>query len=122
MEQHRLRGLADLRRATLILTQSEPQAWPDWLRTHGVKRLATGSTLAFEQLYFALQAALDSLGVALVPAAIVASEVEGGRLRALSTPQGPVSPAYALLWPKISPLREPIHTLSAWLKSAAEGQ
>lgn len=121
-KQHGLRSPADLARATLIVTRSEPQAWPDWLRQHQVADLTQAATLTFEQLYFALQAALDSLGVALAPAAVVASEIRLGRLAALAQPEGPVSPAYALLWPRASPRREAIATLGAWLKaSAAEG-
>jgi LysR family glycine cleavage system transcriptional activator len=116
----RLRGPGDLARATLIVTRSEPQAWPEWLRAHGVKRANESPTLAFEQLYFALQAALDSLGVALAPAAIVAGEIRAGRLRALSEPEGAVSPAYALLWPKVSPHAAAIRILGDWLKGVAE--
>jgi LysR family glycine cleavage system transcriptional activator len=118
-EQQRLREPADLRRATLILTRSEPQAWPEWLRTNGVERSASAPTIAFEQLYFALQAALDSLGVALAPASLVQGEIQRGRLRALAQPEGPISPAYALLSPKVSVHREPIRVFGEWLKSAA---
>jgi LysR family glycine cleavage system transcriptional activator len=119
-KQHRLRSPADLAQATLIVTRSEPQAWPEWLRAHAVQRREDGPTLAFEQLYFALQAALDSLGVALAPAAIVAGEIRNGRLRALSQPEGSVSPAYALLSPKVSPHGEAIRTLGDWLKAVAQ--
>jgi LysR family transcriptional regulator, glycine cleavage system transcriptional activator len=118
-KQHRLRTAADLVRATLIVTRSEPQAWPAWLKVHKVSRPAEAPTLTFEQLYFAIQAALDSLGVALAPAALVAGEVRRGRLRALSQVEGPVAPAYALLSPRISPHREVIRTLGEWLKDAA---
>ncbi|HEX2545229.1 MAG TPA: LysR substrate-binding domain-containing protein [Ramlibacter sp.] len=121
-KQHRLRGPADLSRATLVVTRSEPQAWPEWLAVHKVQRTADGPTLTFEQLYFALQAALDSLGVALAPAALVAAEIRRGRLRALSPAEGPVSPSYALLSPRISPHRQSIRTLGEWLKAAAQGE
>jgi LysR family transcriptional regulator, glycine cleavage system transcriptional activator len=118
-KQHRLRTAADLVRATLIVTRSEPQAWPEWLKVHKVQRSAEAPTLTFEQLYFAIQAALDSLGVALAPAALVAGEIRRGRLRALSQVEGPVAPAYALLSPRVSPHREAIRTLGEWLKDAA---
>jgi LysR family transcriptional regulator, glycine cleavage system transcriptional activator len=118
-KQHRLRSAADLVRATLIVTRSEPQAWPEWLKVHKVSRSEEAPTLTFEQLYFAIQAALDSLGVALAPAALVAGEVRRGRLRAMSQVEGPVAPAYALLSPRVSPHREVIRTLGEWLKDAA---
>lgn len=118
-KQHRLRTPADLARATLIVTRVEPQAWPEWLLAHKVARPAESPTVAFEQLYFALQAALDSLGVALAPVALVAAEVRAGRLHALTQPQGPVSPSYALLSPRISLHEGAIRTLGDWLKRAS---
>lgn len=121
-KQHRLRTPADLARATLVTTRSEPQAWPEWLRAHRVERASDASVLTFEQLYFALQAALDSLGVALAPMAIVAGEIRRGRLCPLAEPDGLGSPAYALLSPRISPHREAIRTLGAWLKVASPVQ
>ena len=82
-EQHQLRSTADLDRPTLIVTRSEPSAWAEWLLRHRVVRGDVVATLVFEQLYFFLQAALDSLGIALVPVALVAAEIQAGRLRAL---------------------------------------
>jgi LysR family glycine cleavage system transcriptional activator len=119
-KQHRLRAPEDLGRATLIETRSEPQAWPDWLRRHKVPGGEASARLEFEQLYFALQAALDSLGVSLAPAALVAGEIARGRLRALAQPQGPVTPAYALLAPRVSTRKNEIETLGAWLKDAGQ--
>lgn len=117
--EQRLRSVSDLARATLVMTRSEPLAWDDWLRLHHVRREPLATMLEFEQLYFAVQAALDSLGVALVPAALVAAEVSRGRLHALSQPEGRMLPTYALLSPRVSAKREAIHTLGEWLKSAA---
>jgi LysR family glycine cleavage system transcriptional activator len=117
-KQHRLRSTADLADATLVVTRSEPQAWAGWLRRHKLRREPAAAVLTFDQLYFAIQAALDSLGVALAPAALVAPEIRSGRLCALAQAQGPVSPAYALLSPRSSPKAQAIRTLGAWLKSA----
>jgi LysR family glycine cleavage system transcriptional activator len=100
------------------VTRSEPQAWADWLRRHKLRREPAAAVLTFDQLYFAIQAALDSLGVALAPAALVAPEIRSGRLCALAQAQGAVSPAYALLSPRSSPKAQAIRTLGAWLKSA----
>jgi LysR family glycine cleavage system transcriptional activator len=119
-KENRLRAPADLARGTLILTRSEPQAWPQWLKRHAVTRAPGAPTLDFEQLYFSLQAALDSLGVALAPAALMQGEIRGGRLRALAAPDGPLTLSYALLSPRVSTRREPIRTLGDWLKQAAQ--
>lgn len=116
-KQFHLRGPADLARATLVYTRSEPQAWNTWLRRHAVP--GSENVLTFDQLYFALQAALDSLGVALAPAELVANEIQRGRLCALATPQGAAPIAYALLWPRASANQAAIATLGQWLRAAA---
>jgi LysR family glycine cleavage system transcriptional activator len=117
-KQQRLRSTSDLARATLIFTRSEPEAWSRWLKQRGVSVEAGAPTLTFEQLYFALQGALDSLGVALAPASLVADEITRGRLVSLAEPQGPLSPSYALIWPRVTTKREAIETLAEWLKAA----
>lgn len=118
-KQHPLRSPADLERATLVITRSEPHTWTEWLRLHRIERAEAAATLTFEQLYFALQAALDSLGVALAPVALVEAEIAAGRLKALAGPEGQSGPWYALLSPRVSPRREAIATLSGWLREAA---
>jgi LysR family glycine cleavage system transcriptional activator len=120
-KQHRLRSPADLQRATLVITRSEPHTWDEWLRLHKVPRPEAAPTLTFEQLYFALQAALDSLGVALAPVALVEAEIRAGRLKALAGPEGQSGPWYALLSPRVSPKREAIDLLGGWLKAAGAG-
>lgn len=117
-ETHKLRGPADLARATLVVSRSEPSAWSDWLRASKVRRAADAPVLTFEQLYFAIQAALDSLGVALAPAALVADEIRRGRLRALAKPHGPAARSYALLSPRVSARRAAIAALGDWLKAS----
>ncbi|RYZ05411.1 MAG: LysR family transcriptional regulator [Comamonadaceae bacterium] len=118
--RHRLRRAADLGRATLITTRSEPGAWSAWLRSAALGPDTGTGVVEFEQLYFALQAALDGLGVALAPAALVAAEVQRGRLCLLSQPQGPVTPSYALLWPRAGSSGETIRLLADWLLQAQE--
>jgi LysR family transcriptional regulator, glycine cleavage system transcriptional activator len=77
-------------------------------------------TLTFDHLYFALQAALDSLGVALAPLALVSGEIRRGRLKALAPPRGTMSPVYALLSPRATPKRDAIDLLAEWLVAAAD--
>lgn len=77
------RGLAtpaDLAHHALIGYATEPYAWADWLAAGGVPGLQPASTLAFEQMYFALQAAAEGLGVVLVPLFLVADDIIARRL------------------------------------------
>ena len=115
-KRQRLHSPSDLARATFIVTRSEPDAWPAWLKRNNL-RTGEAQTLEFEQMYFAVQAALDSLGVALVPAALVAGEIEAGRLCMLAPPEGGCAPAYALVWPRASGRASSASMLGEWLEA-----
>lgn len=54
--------------------------WESWLEMAGLPGLLPAGELRFEHLQFTLQAALDGLGVALGPSALVAQDVAAGRL------------------------------------------
>ncbi|MES2186594.1 MAG: transcriptional regulator GcvA [Pseudomonadota bacterium] len=88
LEQGRLREPDDLRRHTLIGYATEPYTWPEWLSTAGVPGLQGAGTLHFEQMYFALQAAAEGLGIVLVPLFLVVDDIVSGRLCA---PFGPLA-------------------------------
>lgn len=79
-EGDRLRSPADLASQTLIGYATEPYPWADWLRRVGVPELRPAATLTFEQMYFALQAASDGLGVVLVPLFLAIDDILLGRL------------------------------------------
>lgn len=70
----------DLRGQTLIGYGTEPYAWADWLKAAGCPGLKPANTLQFEQMYFALQAASEGLGVVLVPLFLVIDDIVAGRL------------------------------------------
>lgn len=118
--QQKLRNAADVAGATLILTRSEPESWARWFRTQNLSRKQGAAQLTLDQMYLALQAALDSLGVALAPMALVENEIRRGRLCALARPRGPRSPMYALLAPRRSPKIEAIAELGRWLHSQVD--
>jgi len=68
---------------TLISYDTEPVSWQQW--REGIEHnkwsdLSHQSTLQFEQMYFALQAAIEGLGVVLVPLFLVADDIIAGRL------------------------------------------
>lgn len=80
LDDGRLKTPADLTGHTLISYDTEPLAWPDWLRLAKLPDLRAAHTLQFEQMYFALQAAAEGLGVVLVPLFLVADDILSGRL------------------------------------------
>jgi len=70
----------DLVRHTLLTYSTEPYRWQDWFReVHGGDVKPAG-TLNFEQMYFSLQAALEGLGVALIPYFMIVDDIAAGRL------------------------------------------
>ncbi|WP_398497061.1 LysR substrate-binding domain-containing protein [Variovorax sp.] len=76
----RLREPRDLAVHTLVSFATEPYAWEDWLAAAGVAGLKPGGAIRFEQMYFALQAAIDGLGLALVPLFLAFDDIIAGRL------------------------------------------
>jgi len=65
---------------TLIGYATEPYSWPEWLAAAGVPDLKPAGLLKFEQMYFALQAASEGLGVVLVPLFLAMDDMIAGNL------------------------------------------
>ena len=80
VKRHPLRKPADLSRHTLLHSAALPDVWPEWLRAAGVGGLVAAGTLTLDHFYLTLQAAVDGLGVAIGPSALVADDVADGRL------------------------------------------
>ena len=72
----------DLARHTLLHTASLPELWRDWLLMAGLGDLAPAQELTLEHFYLTIQGAIDGLGVAVGPTALVADEIAAGRLEA----------------------------------------
>ena len=75
-----LREVADLRHHTLLHTSALPRVWPDWLAVAGGQDVEPASSLTLDHFYLTIQAALDGLGVAMGPTALVTDDLETGRL------------------------------------------
>ncbi len=82
LDAGRLREPADLAQCTLISYATEPYAWADWLNAVGLPQLRPAAQLKFEQMFFALQAATEGLGVVLVPLFLAIDDILAGNLRA----------------------------------------
>ncbi|SCK43060.1 LysR family transcriptional regulator, glycine cleavage system transcriptional activator [Variovorax sp. HW608] len=80
VESGGLRSPVDLARQTLIRYTTEPYTWSTWFDAAGIAETAGAGTLHFEQMYFALQAAAEGLGVVLVPLFLVADDIVTGKL------------------------------------------
>ncbi|MBB2927466.1 transcriptional regulator GcvA [Paraburkholderia silvatlantica] len=75
-----LRAPGDLRGHTLLHTSSLPRLWPDWLACAQVPDLRPAAVLTFDHFFLTLQAAIDGIGVAMGPTALVFDDLAAGRL------------------------------------------
>lgn len=75
-----LRSPGDLRQHTLLHTSSLPRLWPDWLASAQIPDLKPAASLTFDHFYLTLQAAIDGIGIAMGPTALVADDLAAGRL------------------------------------------
>lgn len=80
LEGGRLRRPQDLERQTLLSYDSEPMPWSEWLALAQKPMLRPAHALQFEQMFLALQAATEGLGVVLLPLSMVADDIITGKL------------------------------------------
>ena len=76
----RLKAPGDLAREKLLDVRHSPEDWPRWLAAAGLPDRARFQILAFDFSAFAIQAALDGLGVALIRAPYITADLREGRL------------------------------------------
>lgn len=75
-----LKKPSDLANFTLLHAATYPSMWPDWLAKAGHADLTPRQSLTLEHFYLTLQGALDGLGVAMGPTALVEDDIAEGRL------------------------------------------
>ncbi len=118
--QYPLSIVSDLERHTLIHVSTMPRLWHDWLTEAGFAGLKPRATLTLDHFYLSVQAAIDGLGVAMGPTALVGDDLA---MQRLVTPFPEVSlPARSYF--AYLPRREPINPASMvfceWLAQTAE--
>ena len=92
LEANPIRSVEDLAHHTLLHTATYPGLWAEWLAACGSPQLASGNSLQLDHFYLTLQAAIDGLGIAMGPTALVALDIEEGRL--VFPFDGPALPAW----------------------------
>lgn len=98
----------------LLQTVSRPQAWPNWATAQGVEAARLSFSQSFEHLYYLLEAAVAGLGVAIAPQALVADDLQAGRLVA---PWGfTQTPACLALWVPRRRAGRRAERLAGWLR------
>ncbi len=80
LAQHPIRRVEDLRHHTLLHAATYPGMWKEWLAAADASAVTPRQSLTLEHFYLTLQAALDGLGIAMGPTALVANDVAERRL------------------------------------------
>ncbi|AOJ96705.1 transcriptional regulator GcvA [Burkholderia multivorans] len=122
LERTPLRAPADLANFTLLHAATYPGMWPEWLAAAGCPNLAPRHALTLEHFYLTLQGALDGLGVAMGPIALVADDIADGRL--VQPFSGPALPAWRY-FTYVSATRiddEAVRAFRDWLKLAGRAE
>jgi LysR family glycine cleavage system transcriptional activator len=111
----------DLAGHTLLHAATLPGVWSQWLVAARVPELTPASTVTLEHFYLTLQAALDGVGVAMGPTALVADDVKAGRL--VYPFEGPALPArsYYAYVPDAQADDPAVRTFCGWLRRVAQG-
>jgi len=75
-----LKTPADLTRHTLLHARLRPDDWHIWLHAAGIGDVGPEHELEFETRNFAIQAAVDGVGIAIVDPSLVGEELRSGKL------------------------------------------
>ena len=117
LKRRAARQASDLREHTLLHTSSLPRLWPDWLARARVPTLTPAANVTFDHFYLTLQAAIDGIGIAMGPTALVADDLSAGRLVAPFA--GPILPSrsYCTYVPEGSETNDLVVMFCDWLES-----
>jgi LysR family glycine cleavage system transcriptional activator/LysR family transcriptional regulator of beta-lactamase len=114
---------ADLARRTLLDVRHAPDDWPRWLAAAELPSRNRFHTLSFDFSAFAIQAALDGLGVALVREPYVADDLRDGRLAApFSLALEDKAQGWRLIYRAEARSHASFRTFRRWLLAQAKAQ
>jgi LysR family glycine cleavage system transcriptional activator len=114
----RLHRPEDLVRFKAIYVRAREDLWPTWARFVGWDESKLRNRLTVDQTFFAIQAAEDGLGIAVVPLLFVQRQLKSGRLTVPLRLKPVVSGAYHLLEPLRKP-RAKAQAFAGWLMEIA---
>ena len=110
---------ADWRRQTLLQQSTRPYVWRQWFAAQGLQVEGDMAGSRFELFSMLIEAAVQGLGIALVPRLLVDDELARGLLAEV----GPVQPsglAYYLVYPEGREDNPALSAFGDWLKGQAD--
>jgi LysR family transcriptional regulator, glycine cleavage system transcriptional activator len=118
IKERPLRAPVDLAQHTLLHAATRREMWPRWLTAAGIADLRPARNQVFEHFYFAIQAAIEGLGVVIGPLALVGDELRGGRLVAPIKAPALRTRGYFVYAPEASSAAVAVTALRQWLVRA----
>lgn len=112
---------SDLAAHTLLQARLRPDDWRIWLSAVGMVGFKAAHEQVYETRNFAIQAAMDGLGVAVIDPSLVAGEIRAGRLVQPFARTLTGENAYYLVYPERLQGDARIDALQSWLLEEAAG-
>ena len=103
-----------LAKHTLLHARLRPDDWQVWLRSIGIN-VQVQHEQTFETRNFAIQAAVDGVGIAIVDPSLVAEDIKAGRLMTPFPQTLADKSAYYFVYPKSRAENIHIQQLQSWL-------
>jgi len=117
--QNKIEEPKDMLKMPLLQLQTRPNAWAQWMTTHGVTEQPVPGTL-FDQFATMSQAAIYGVGIALLPPFLVEGEFSDGRLIPAFGQPTASSGNYYFEWPKKNSNYGPLIRFRDWITKAAQ--
>ncbi len=115
VERRPIAGPLDVAYHQLIEAETGALGWADWFAYVGCELPGNVRVARFEHMFFAMEAALDGLGIALMPSALVIDDLAAGRLSIALKAPGVYERDYFCLRSPLTRRSEISKCFAAWL-------
>jgi LysR family glycine cleavage system transcriptional activator len=120
IERHQIRTPADLLQVPLIQSTVSVVQWADWFALHKSLRKPERFALRFDRAHMALDAAAQSMGVALESSVIGGGHIQAGRLQPVFDPAWAIAvQAHFVDYPERHGYRSEVAQFLDWPRSQA---
>lgn len=120
IERYPIANPASLFDLPLIEAATANVSWTDWFARAGCVLPTTARFTRFEQMFFAVEAALDGLGVALLPSALIVDDIAAKRLMLAYDMHGMYERDYSYILSPVNRTHKAAALFGAWLSEQGE--
>lgn len=117
--QPRIHKPNDIGQFALLQHVSLPHAWADWCAAHGVTSVNPHAGPQLDQYHSLIRAVEAGMGVALVPACLLADDIAAEHVSLPLTGSYRTAAGYYLCYPKAKATFEPLVVFKEWLLAQA---